>query len=283
MQSKLLFSILICLAISVTNATGAISSYSQSSTAADSSTVKVINETKVYKVLVPKDLQWSSESMKAATKAALFQKNEIALALEKLRSKGAVTIVKNYVKTSSVAYPDWKSYVPTYNQYTLSGINAKGKIVASSAKLPSDSANLANRLVHLVQSKCAPKVLNSSGIEACTISEADPKQYLRAAMRTALGNGETEDLGGFIYQQLFTCLAGKKPFTITDGYFDCPSNAAIFGGTSGFNLNGNFASRSNSIEVNQSKFTATLTFGPIKYSELANSAVYGSGSVIRFG
>jgi hypothetical protein len=257
--------------------------HAQPSNAADSSPVKVVNDTKIYKVLIPNDLQWSSKSLNAATKAIAYQKNEIALALEKLAAKGAVTIVKKYVKTSSVAYPDWKSYVPTYNQYTLSGLSAKGKIIASSGKLPSDSANLANRLVYLVQTKCAPKELNPTDIETCAISEADPKLYLRAAMRTALGNGQTEDLGGYIYQQLLTCLKGKKPFTITDDYFDCPSNAAIFGGARGFNLHGNFASRSYSIEVNKLKFTATLTYGPLKYSEIANSAVYGSGSVIRFG
>ena len=257
--------------------------YLQPSNASDGTAVKVVNGTKVYKQIIPTDLRWGQKSLSSATKAMSFQSAEINSALDKLAARGAVTIVKKYVKTSSAAYPDWNSYVPTFNQYVLSGLDAKGKVVASSAKLPTDSANLASRLIHLEQSRCAPKNLKLTGIKSCSISEPDPKQFLRAALRTALGNGQTEDLGDYIYQQLSTCLAGKKPFTIVDGYFDCPSNAEIFGGDSGFKLNGTFATRSYSIAINTSRYTATLTYGPVNYTTLALTGAYEDGSVVRFG
>lgn len=255
----------------------------QGAFAVESSPVKVINGSKVYKQLIPTDLVWGTVSISAAAKAIEYQVNEINSALDKLVAKGAVKVVKTFVKTSTTAYPDWKSYVPTFTQYELSGLDAEGKVVETSAKLPSDSANLASRLVYLKQSECAATGMQSSSLPACTISNPTAEKYLRAALRTSLGNGQTEDLGGYINQQLFTCLKGEKPFTVKSGVFDCPSNAKIFGGERSFKLQGSFATRSYSIVTNSSKFTATMTYGPANYSKLALTGSYDSGSVVRFG
>jgi len=251
--------------------------------AVESSPVKVINGTKVYKQAIPLDLVWGSASISASAKAIEFQTTEINSALDKLVSKGAVRVVKTYVKTSTAAYPDWKSYVPTFMQYKVSGLDTTGKVVATSVLLPSDSANLASRLVNLRQSECVLTGMPSGSIPVCTISKPTAEKYLRAALRTSLGNGQTEDLGGYIYQQLFTCLKDKKPFTTKSGVFDCPSNAAIFGGDRSFKLQGSFATRSYSIVINSIKRTATMTYGPANYSKLALTGTYDSGSVVRFG
>lgn len=261
----------------------AILSVSQCSLAAEVSPVKVINATKVYKQLIPENLAWGSTSISASTKAIEFQRNEIQSALDQLVAKGAVKVVKTYLKTSTIAYPDWKSYVPSVMQYKLSGFGSNGKKIGTSEALPSDSANLASRLVYLDQSECSPTGSKSSSLQVCKISKPKSETYLRAALRTSLGSGQAEDLGGYIYQQLFTCLKGKKPFTTKGGVFDCPSNAAIFGGDRSFDLEGNFASRSYSIVVDSVKSTATMTYGPLKYSSLALTGVYESGSVVRFG
>ena len=255
----------------------------QNSGAVESSPVKVVNGTKVYKQLIPTDLVWGQASIGAARMAMEYQATEISSALDKLVAKGAVKVVKTFVKTSTTAYPDWKSYAPTFMQYKLSGLDANGKVVATSAKLPSDSANLASRLVYLKQSECAATGMQSSSLSVCTISNPTPEKYLRAALRTSLGNGQTEDLGGYIYQQLLTCLKDKKPFTTKNGVFDCPSNAAIFGGERSFKLQGSFATRSYSIVINSIKRTATITYGPANYSKLALTGTYDSGSVVRFG
>lgn len=264
-------------------ATVGILSVSQSSLAAEVSPVKVINDTKVYKQLIPENLVWGSTSISASTKAIEYQRNEIQSALDQLVAKGAVKVVKTYLKTSTNAYPDWKSYVPSIKQYKLSGFNSTGKKNGTSAALPSDSANLASRLVYLDQSGCTPTGMKYGSLQACTINQPKSGTYLRAALRTSLGSGQTEDLGGYIYQQLFTCLKGKKPFTSKGGVFDCPSNAAVFGGDRSFDLQGNFATRSYSIVVDSAKSTATMTYGPLNYLSLALTGVYESGSVVRFG
>ncbi len=271
------------IAISSVLAAVGVLTIAQCAFAAESSPVKVINGTKVFKQLIPQDLVWGSASLSASTKAIEYQATEINSALDKLVAKGAVKVVKTFVKTSTTAYPDWKSYVPTFTQYKLSGLDANGKVVATSAKLPSDSANLASRLVYLKQSECAATGMQPSSLPVCTISNPTSEKYLRAALRTSLGNGQSEDLGGYIYQQLFTCLKGKKPFTVKSGVFDCPSNAKIFGGERRFKLQGSFATRSYSIVINSSKFTATMTYGPANYSKLALTGTYDSGSVVRFG
>jgi uncharacterized Zn-binding protein involved in type VI secretion len=251
--------------------------------AVESSPVRVINGTKVYKQMIPSDLVWGSASISASAEAIKFQKAEISSAIDKLVSNGAVKVVKKFVKTSTAAYPDWKSYVPTFLQYKLEGVNSMGKVVATSTNLPSDSANLASRLIYLRQSECVVSEAPSGSLPVCTISNPTPEKYLRAALRTSLGNGQTEDLGGYIYQQLLTCLKDKKPFTTKNGVFDCPSNAVIFGGDRSFKLQGSFATRNYSIVINSIKRTATMTYGPANYSKLALTGTYDSGSVVRFG
>jgi len=277
------FKLTLTAAIGITiSAIGMLTS-AQCAFSVESSPVTLINDQKVYKQLIPEDLVWGSASITAATRAIEYQASEINSALDKIVSKGAVKVVKTFLKTSTIAYPDWKSYVPTFSQYKLSGLDTMGKVIATSTKLPSDPANLANRLVYLNQSECAAATMQSSSLPICTISKPTSKKYLRAALRTSLGNGQTEDLGGYIYQQLFTCLTDKKPFTTKNGVFDCPSNAAIFGGDRSFKLQGNFATRSYSIVIIPSKYRATMTYGPANYSKLALTGVYESGSVIRFG
>jgi len=276
MKTKIIAALLMC--------TLSVGLASQQTFASSSTPVAVVNGSVKYSTKVPANLVWGSSSLEASTKAIKFQTNEIKTAISKLATKGAVKITKSYVKTSTLAYPDWKSYVPTFSQYVLSGSDANGNVVGRSIKLPSDSANLANRWVYLKQSECTPEGSNpASSLSTCAISKPKAENYLRAALRTATGNGQLEDLGGHIYQQLFTCLKNKRPFTVKNGIFDCPSNAKVFGGDRSFPVKGNFASRSYSIKFSSNNQKATLAYGPRNYTSIALTGRCEDGSVVRFG
>ncbi len=257
---------------------------SQQSLAGSSDPLVVVNSSNTFTTKIPTNLVWGAKSLEASRKAIKFQTSEIKISLSKLTMKGAVKITKTYVKTSTLAYPDWKTYVPTFSQYVLSGLDANGKIVGRSIKLPSNSPNLASRWVYLKQSECIPEGSSPvPGLSDCVISKPKAENYLRAALRTATGNGQLEDLGGHIYQQLFTCLKNKRPFTLKNGIFDCPSNAKLFGGDRSFPVKGNFATRSYSIVFSPDKRSATLTYGPSDFTRIALTGRCVDGSVVRFG
>lgn len=256
----------------------------QQTSAASKSPVSVVNGNIKFSTKIPANLSWGQTSLEAATRAIDYQTSEIETAITKLTAKGAVKISKAFVKTPTGVFPDWKNYVPTFSQYILSGSDSKGKVVGRSIKIPSDSANLANRLVYLKQSECVPAGQSpKSTLPNCTVTEPKQETYLRAALRTASGNGQLEDLGGLIYQQLFTCLVNKRAFTVKAGVFDCPSNAKIFGGNRSFPVKGNFATRSYSIVFSSDKKSATLTYSALNYKSIALTGKCEDGSVVRFG
>jgi hypothetical protein len=246
--------------------------------------VTVINSGIRYPNVVPKNLVWGAKSISSATKAIDFQFNEIENEISMLKSKGATRIVKTFVKNSSVAYPDWKEYVQSISQYTLTGFSSSGKSIGASKKLPSDIPNLANRLVYLKQANCS--VGNSSlqeSLETCLIVKPIEGTYLRASLRSSIGMGQVTDIGGDIIQQLMTCLVNKSAFTVINGVFDCPANAKVFGGERSFKLRDNFATRSYAISIDKKKHTAIFTYGPRDFTGIALTGVYDSGSVVRFG
>jgi hypothetical protein len=256
----------------------------QQALASPSDPLVIVNGRVTYTPKIPTNLVWGEKSLEASRKAITFQTSEIETAISKLLKKGAVKITKTYVKTSTQAYPDWKTYVPTFSQYVLSGLDSSGKVVGRSSKLPSDSANLASRWVYLKQADCIPEGSNpASSLPLCAISKPKAENYLRAALRTATGNGQLEDLGGHISQQLFTCLKNKRAFTVKNGIFDCPSNAKFFGGDRSFPVKGDFATRSYLITFSSNKQSATLTYGPRNYASIALTGKYEDGSVVRFG
>lgn len=256
----------------------------QQTSAASKSPVSVVNGNIKFTTKIPANLSWGQTSLEAATRAINYQTSEIETAITKLTAKGAVTVTKTFVKTPTGTFPDWKNYVPTFSQYILSGSDATGKVVGRSIKIPSDSANLANRLVYLRQSECIPAGQSSnSTLPTCAATKPKQETYLRAALRTASGNGQLEDLGGFIYQQLFTCLGNKRPFTLKAGVFDCPSNAKIFGGHRSFPVKGDFATRSYSIAFSPDKRSATLTYSALNYKSIALTGRCEDSSVVRFG
>ena len=257
---------------------------SQPSLASPSDPVTIVNGKAKFSKEIPTNLVWGEKSLEAAKKAVTFQTSEIETAISKLKIKGAAKITKTFVKTSTLAYPDWKTYVPTFSQYVLTGSDATGKVVGRSIKIPSDSANLASRLVYLRQSECIPAGQSSnSKLPTCTVTKPKQETYLRAALRTAFGNGQLEDLGGFIYQQLFTCLVNKRAFTVKSGVFDCPSNAKLFGGNRSFPVKGNFATRSYSIAFSSDKRSATLTYSALNFKSIALTGRCEDSSVVRFG
>lgn len=257
---------------------------SQPALASASDPLTIVNGNVKFSKEIPKNLVWGASSLEASRNAIEYQTSEIETAILKLSKKGAVKITKTFVKTSTLAYPDWKTYVPTFSQYVLSGSDANGKIVGRSIKLPSNSPNLASRWVYLKQSECIPEGSSPvPGLSDCVISKPKAENYLRAALRTATGNGQLEDLGGHIYQQLFTCLKNKRPFTLKNGIFDCPSNAKLFGGDRSFPVKGNFATRSYSIVFSPDKRSATLTYGPSDFTRIALTGRCVDGSVVRFG
>ncbi|MEN9970955.1 MAG: hypothetical protein RL146_256 [Actinomycetota bacterium] len=256
----------------------------QQTSAASKSPVSVVNGNIKFSTKIPANLSWGQTSLEAATQAIDYQTSEIETAITKLTAKGAIKVTKTFVKTPTGTFPDWKNYVPTFSQYILSGLDATGKVLGRSIKIPSDSANLANRLVYLRQSECIPAGQSSnSTLPTCSATKPKQETYLRAALRTASGNGQLEDIGGFIYQQLYTCLGNKKPFTIKAGVFDCPSNAKIFGGNRSFPVKGNFATRSYSIAFSPDKRSATLTYSALNYKTIALTGRCEDGSVVRFG
>lgn len=257
---------------------------SQPSIASPSDPVVIVNGNVKFSKEIPTNIVWGEKSLEASRKAITFQTSEIETAISKLTAKGATKINKTFVKTSTMAYPDWKNYVPTFSQYILTGSDATGKVVGRSINIPSDSANLANRLVYLRQPECIPAGQPSnSTLPNCTVTKPKQETYLRAALRTASGNGQLEDLGGFIYQQLFTCLGNKRAYTVKAGVFDCPSNAKIFGGNRSFPVKGNFATRSYSIAFSSDKRSATLTYSALNYKSIALTGRCEDGSVVRFG
>jgi hypothetical protein len=273
---KLIVTFWLCLLI--------VGHISQQSLADSGDPVVIVNGNDTFTSEIPTNLVWGAKSLEASRKAIKFQTTEIKTAISKLNMKGAVKITKTFVKTSTLAYPDWKTYVPTFSQYVLSGSDANGKMVGRSIRLPSNTPNLASRWVFLKQSECTPEGSSpASNLSTCAISKPTAENYLRAALRTATGNGQLEDLGGHIYQQLFTCLKNKRPFTVKNGIFDCPSNAKLFGGDRSFPVKGNFASRSYSIKFSSNNQKATLAYGPRNYTSIALTGRCEDGSVVRFG
>ncbi|MBJ7281345.1 MAG: hypothetical protein JHD31_05735 [Rhodoluna sp.] len=252
--------------------------------ATNQSPVTVVNSGVKFARFVPKDLVWGEKSLTAASQAILFQSNEIETSINSLKSKGAVTIVKKFTKNPVVSFPDWKTYAPSISQYTLTGYSESGKSVGTSKKIPSDVPNLASRLVYLRQTTCSLRSLSvSQNIEQCSIVKPKNQTYLRASLRTSLGNGQVMDIGGDIFQQLETCLISKFAFTVQNGVFDCPANARIFGGERSFKMRDTFKTRSYSITIDKRKYTATLTYGPTDLTNIALTGTYESGSVVRFG
>lgn len=248
-----------------------------------SSPVTVVNGTTSYPLSIPINLAWGQVSTEASKKAIEFQFREISTEVSKLKSRGASSIKKTFVKNPRINYVDWKNYVPTISQYTLQGFNANGKAVGTSKKLPSDVQNLASRLVYLKQKSCViSQAIRNPKLETCTIAKPTTQTYLRAALRTSTGMGQLMDLGGDIYQQLVTCLSNKSPFTVEDGIFNCPANAEIFGGNSSIAMMGEFATRSYSISIDEVAYTAILTYGPRDFSKVALRGSYEGGSVVSF-
>lgn len=256
---------------------------SQPVMAEDSQPVTVLNWDVNYSLFVPKDLVWGAKSLTAADKAIEFQSKEINNALNVLKGKGAVKVVKSFLKNPVVRFSDWKTYVPSISQYVLVGFTSKGKQVGVSAKIPSDVPNLASRLVTLSQSPCSLESSDAPSLQSCSITIPKREVYLRAALRTSLGIGQVMDMGGDIITQLETCLTMKSPFTIKNGIFDCPANARIFGGARSFKMSDSFQTRSYSIKVDATKYKAIFTYGPLDLTSIALKGAYDSGSVVRFG
>lgn len=251
--------------------------------ASEKDPVTVKNSDLNYPILVPKNLVWGKNSILAANSAINFQIREIKRELAKLKSKGASKIVKKYVSTPTNAFPDWKIYVPSISRYTLQGFSSKGKSVGTSIKLPSDEPNLASRLVYLKQSTCAVSSMSKSArLDVCSLIRPSLEVYLRAALKTSLNMGQLMDGGGYVIQQLSTCLSGKSPYTVENGNFDCPSNAQVFGGNQRLKMQDEFATRSYTILIDKDSGTATFTYGPRDFTKVALRGSYEGGSVVGF-
>jgi len=105
---------------------------------------------------------------------------------------------------------------------------------------------------------------------------------LRAALRTSIAFSEG-DITDFYFQQLTNCLDSNYEFTIKSGIFDCPQNAAIFGGNRSFPVSGVASDHNYSFTVDKSTRKAIWTNSPKDYSFQAKNAKYRELGVIGFG
>ena len=243
--------------------------------------ITYLNSTSDVAGFVPAGISWGSKSISAAKKAENYLESSISKELTDLTGKGATSIKRVFVSTKNNAYPDWKTYVPSFNQFILKGYDANGKLVGSSSKLPVDTATLASRLVYLNADTCSLTTTDQT-LPNCTIVKASPEDFLRASLRTAIGMGMLEDITGFVLSQLETCLTEKYKFTIKNGVFDCPDNAGIFGGSEKFPLVATFKTKGYKIVVNQKNRTATVEYTPRSFAKIALTGAYRGGAVVGF-
>jgi hypothetical protein len=245
--------------------------------------VTIINQGGAPTKFIPNNLNWSPTSLDAANRAKKFLTSALNSELNSLKAKGAITVTRHYVSTQNLEYPDWSTYVPVWNQYRLTGWNAAGKKVGTTKLLPTDTPNLADRLVLLNADSCSLQGSGKNNVSQplCRISNPAPETVLRASLRTYIAFNQ-EDNTDFYFQQLKTCLELHYDFTIKSGIFDCPKNAAIFGGSRSFPISGPASNHHYSIKVNKNTHTAIWTNSPIDYSTFSSKAKYSGAGVIGF-
>lgn len=254
-----------------------------SAVAADNQ-VTVVNKDMPDRFFVAKNLPWSKASKAEVSKAAAYLRSEIQNELDMLKILGATKVTRKYITTDSEAYPDWKDYVEHFDQYVLTGLTAKGKVVAESKPLPFDRPDLASRLGQLKAIPCSISVKNSQGLPKCEMASISPDIFLRAAFRSYKNNTPNSDMAeaGFYQQQLSVCLANKFPYQVKNSTFICPRNKEIFSVGSRFPTAKTYIGFSYSISIDTKTNKAVMTYKGKDLSNVAPKATYSSSSLMRF-
>lgn len=255
-----------------------------SSAVAAANPVTVVNKNMPDPVFVAKNLPWSNTAKAEVSKATAYLKNQIQNELNSLKSAGATKVTRKYIATDSEAYPDWNDYVGHFDQYVLTGLNAKGKVVAQSQPLPFDLPDLASRLGQLKSTPCSISAKISQGLPTCEMASITPDIFLRAAFRTYKNNTENRDLAEALdYQkQLTVCLSNKFPYQVKNSTFICPRNKDIFTVESRFPTTKSYVGFSYSISIDTKTNKAVMTYRGKDLSKVAPKATYTDYSLMRF-
>jgi hypothetical protein len=233
-------------------------------------------------LFVPKDLDWGASSIKAASRAIAFQKNEFTRTLATLRANGAVMVVRREIPTENLHFQDWKTYISKFGQSVFEGFDSGGLSVGKSEALPTDFINLPSYLVGIKDYSCSLEPLANSKTPKCSIDVPTPQTYLRAELRTVLEHDMLADNIYYIRQQLEYCLSSGQKFTITANNLICPNNQKPFL-TQKIKLTDFYLTRSYKIKVNAITRTASMWVSARDFRKVAKTAVFQGTDVIRFG
>lgn len=175
-------------------------------------------------------ISWTANDLSHAKKAESIVVADLEKDYKQLRVKGAVRVLRTFVKTPPPHEREWHTVIPSFRQWYLTGYDKAGKQIGKSALFPRDRANLAAHLVTFGPNGCHTK---SNSEKPCKISVAKPEAYLNAALLTWTSAngfpGQGGDAQGYTYQLIDYCLrnSGTRPYRLTSTSLDCPVNAEI--------------------------------------------------------
>lgn len=210
----------------------------------------------------------------------------IDAALHSLKAAGAVRVKRTFITTRPPTARNWHDFIPSFRQWYLTGLDANGKAIAKSGAFPSDTKNLASRLVTLNYNFCW---LKKGEAPQCAVAKSTPSNYLYAALRSWIDQSGTgswgNDLLQFVYGEIEYCLTSGQKFTLSKATIYCPGNLDITQADPHIALH--FYSPDlmwgYDIAVNQTALTAVIAISPPDYSGYGSMGFVEKGSdVINF-
>lgn len=254
--------------------------------AENKSTVTVIRDERKVETVIAENLIWSVNSKKQANKAIAFLMTEASNQIKLLENAGAVTVTRQYVSTSTSAFPDWKLFVPEFRQYVLIGKNKSGKVVSQSGRIPKDSGALESRLIEINGDVCriGSGATANSNLPRCSITAVDSNKFLRASLRTWMENYsafEREEAGRF-KELLETCLRNKYKYSIKNGRVSCPDNSKIWVENKDVPLSQNYSKFKYQIVLDSKGKTAVMTYTNRTRIDKAPQAMNTYNSMLMF-
>jgi hypothetical protein len=185
---------------------------------------------------IPKNISWSPEAKKLATRSIALLRQEIRQELNSLKSDGAVTIEKVYESTIPPQYSNWKDYVPDIRSYKLKGYDLEGNLVRTTSSNPIQRNLISSWLVTLENDTCSFSTFNIFDFrtwftKACSITKPKEESYLRAALRGYISMTDNpQSISAWAIANIRDCFAQNGSYSIQKGMFTCPANAKYYSG-----------------------------------------------------
>ena len=228
---------------------------------------------------VPKDIDWSTKALTAASMAQENFKSKLSSELKTQKSQGAVRLEKSYSSADpAFSSTDWRNYVQDIRPYKIKGFDSNNRLVRISETFPEPTGFMAASMVRLANNKCSLKDFKIFDFgtwwqTSCSIETPSPSDFLRASLRSWLRMTDGPiSFASFPQQQLDLCFEMNAKFKITGKQLSCPSLSKYFNSQTTVNLYFLASQGGYEITVNEKAKTYTTRYFAPDFYTLATYA-----------